>query len=286
MAPRGFITVLKMKKESYFIIRSWMPELGLRGAALSVYAVIYGFTVRGRTFRGSCETLAQLTGSVRRTVLRALDELTRRGLVKRVDARLPGSKRPSFPEYVAVRPEPACVKTSQGVCQNVAEGVTESHIIIKDTDIEDSMYNNTPSSGGMTGRAKTPRGNAPVFDEEFERLWELYPRKQGRSDARKAYISARRSGVTEETVRKGIEAYVRYIGARGIDRRFVKQGGNWFLSRCWEDREALEQSAGTQAEPPRRGSGNNRALNYKQRHYTKESLKAMGIDFGEDDDDE
>ena len=158
MAPRGFITVLKMKKESYFIIRSWMPELGLRGAALSVYAVIYGFTVRGRTFRGSCETLAQLTGSVRRTVLRALDELTRQGLVKRVDAHLPGSKRPSFPEYVAVRPEPACVKTSQGVCQNVAEGVTESHIIIKDTDIEDSMYNNTPSSGGMTGRAKAPRG--------------------------------------------------------------------------------------------------------------------------------
>ena len=265
-----------------------MPELGLRGAALSVYAVIYGFTVRGRTFRGSCETLAEQTGSVRRTVLRALDELTRQGFAKRIDGNRGG--RTSFPEYVAVRPENTCSKMSQVVCQNVTEGVTERHIIIKNTDIEDSMHNNTPSSGGMTKRVNTPKGNKnSVFEKEFEGLWELYPRKQGRSDARKAYISARRSGLSEETVRRGVEAYVRYIDSRDTDRRFVKQGGNWFLSRCWEDAEALEKAAEARPEqsaPPRRGTQNNRALNYKQRHYTMDSLKAMGISFDIDDDDD
>ncbi|MBQ2111456.1 MAG: DnaD domain protein, partial [Clostridia bacterium] len=35
-----------------------------------------------------------------------------------------------------------------------------------------------------------------------------------------------------------------------------------------------------------KGRSVNRALNYKQRKYTKEELKKLGIDFGEDDDDE
>lgn len=142
----------------------------------------------------------------------------------------------------------------------------------------------------MTKRVNTPKGNKnSVFEKEFEGLWELYPRKQGRSDARKAYISARRSGLSEETVRRGVEAYVRYIDSRSTDRRFVKQGGNWFLSRCWEDAEALEKAAEARPEqnaPPRRGTQNNRALNYKQRHYTMDSLKAMGISFDIDDDDD
>ena len=139
----------------------------------------------------------------------------------------------------------------------------------------------------MTKREMTPKGNNSLYDREFEELWKLYPRKQGRSDARSAYIFARRSGVTEETVRKGIEAYLRFIEARGTDPRYVKQGGNWFHSRCWEDAEALERAAAARPETaPRRNGGNNRALNYKQRHYTKESLKAMGISFDIDDDDE
>ena len=141
----------------------------------------------------------------------------------------------------------------------------------------------------MTKREMTPKGNNSLYDREFEELWKLYPRKQGRSDARKAYIFARRSGVAEETVRRGVEAYVRYVEARGTDPRYVKQGGNWFFSRCWEDAEALEKAAAAplqRSAPPRRSADYNPALDYPQKRYTRAELKKLGISFRDEDDDE
>ncbi len=123
-----------------------------------------------------------------------------------------------------------------------------------------------------------------AFEAEFEELWALYPRKQGRADALKAYIRSRRGGTAAETVRSGIERYKSALDAGGVEPRFIKQGGNWFIGRCWEDSPpAYERSyaAGARAR--------NRALNYKQRQYTREDLKRMGISLGEEiygDEDE
>lgn len=50
-----------------------------------------------------------------------------------------------------------------------------------------------------------------------------------------------------------------------------------------EYQQSCEQSGGNTSA---KGKSVNRALNYKQRKYTKEELKKLGIDFGEDDEDE
>ena len=73
---------------------------------------------------------------------------------------------------------------------------------------------------------------------EFERLWGLYPKKQGKPNALKDYIKARKDKkqpATEEDVRAGIERYTAYIKANCIEQRFIKQGSTWFHQRCWED---------------------------------------------------
>lgn len=70
---------------------------------------------------------------------------------------------------------------------------------------------------------------------EFELIWTNYPRKQGKQNALKAYIKARKSGTSEESVRKGLYSYLKYIQAEKIEPRYIKQGSTWFNQQCWND---------------------------------------------------
>ena len=72
-------------------------------------------------------------------------------------------------------------------------------------------------------------------DEEFERLWRLYPRKQGKDVAKKAYAKAIRNGTSNEVIESGIERYCRYIKANNIELQYIKQGSTWFNQACWND---------------------------------------------------
>ncbi len=70
---------------------------------------------------------------------------------------------------------------------------------------------------------------------EFESLWGLYPKKQGKADAFKHYRKARKSDTTYEEVGRGIQAYVEYIRANGIDMQYVKMGSTFFSQQSWSD---------------------------------------------------
>lgn len=73
---------------------------------------------------------------------------------------------------------------------------------------------------------------------EFEKLWELYPRKRSKSKAMRSYINARKrkkDPVTYEQVKNGIEAYNRYIRKMKMDTQYVKHGSTWFHQECWND---------------------------------------------------
>lgn len=70
---------------------------------------------------------------------------------------------------------------------------------------------------------------------EFDNLWSMYPKKQGKKNAFKHYQKARKSGTTCEEVEQGILAYVTYIKANGIDAQYVKQGSSFFSQQSWQD---------------------------------------------------
>jgi len=74
-----------------------------------------------------------------------------------------------------------------------------------------------------------------VSDIEFENLWELYPRKEGKAKAKEAYAKAIRSGTTNEQIESGISDYVSHIKRNHIERRYIKQGSTWFEGQCWND---------------------------------------------------
>lgn len=70
---------------------------------------------------------------------------------------------------------------------------------------------------------------------EFENLWAMYPRKNGKERAIGYYEKARRSGTTYEEVKNGIESYVRYIKAEGTEPRYIKMGSTFFSQKAWQD---------------------------------------------------
>lgn len=71
---------------------------------------------------------------------------------------------------------------------------------------------------------------------EFEKLWNMYPRKQGGKDkALGHYERARRNGTTYEEVEMGIRAYISYIEANEVDMQFVKMGTTFFSQKAWQD---------------------------------------------------
>lgn len=76
-----------VKAENFFVVHGWMrTRLKLKGTALTVYAVLYGFSQDGESeFRGTLDYIAEFAGTSRPTVKRALKELTEQGLVKKVE---------------------------------------------------------------------------------------------------------------------------------------------------------------------------------------------------------
>lgn len=81
--------------------------------------------------------------------------------------------------------------------------------------------------------------NKNALENEFERLWQKYPRKVGKEAALKAYIRARSKEdygkFNEYIVLEGIKRYTEYIKKNNILPQYVKQGSTWFNQHCWED---------------------------------------------------
>ena len=70
---------------------------------------------------------------------------------------------------------------------------------------------------------------------EFEDIWKLYPRKQGKEKAKTAYIRARQKGTKETDVRNGIKEYVTHIERNKIEPQYIKMGSTYFTNQSWQD---------------------------------------------------
>lgn len=72
---------------------------------------------------------------------------------------------------------------------------------------------------------------------KFNEIWEQYPtgRKQGKDKAFKAYKKARKDGVTDNQILKGLDDYKKQIKLQNTELQFIKQGSTWFNNKSWED---------------------------------------------------
>lgn len=111
------------------------------------------------------------------------------------------------------------------VTGNVTDGVTVTlcnadRIRIEEDKIEkDNIYADSESA----------------YESEFDSIWKLYPRKEGKSNAYKSYVKARKDGETKESILDGLNRYLTQIKAEETPAKFIKHGSTWFNQRCWHD---------------------------------------------------
>jgi hypothetical protein len=73
---------------------------------------------------------------------------------------------------------------------------------------------------------------AHEYSDEFDEFWSLYPRKQGKADALRAYNAARKT-TEAKALRDGAQAYnLLHIGE---DKNYLKLPAGWLRDRRWED---------------------------------------------------
>ena len=74
-----------------------------------------------------------------------------------------------------------------------------------------------------------------IYTSEFEKLWSLYPRKQGKEKAKASFVKARQKGVSYEEIEQGLLNYVDYIKYNKVKAEYIKHGSTWFNQCCWGD---------------------------------------------------
>ena len=107
---------------AYYTVQGWMlSELGLKGNALAVYAIIYGFSQDGASeYSGSARYLCEWLGCSRSTIMEVLKKLTESGLLIKRDIYKNGST------YCAYMTAPREVSENRTGCTNPGRGVSET----------------------------------------------------------------------------------------------------------------------------------------------------------------
>lgn len=257
---------------SYVVIQDWMLDLGLPMRETMLYALIYGFSQDGESrCYATQEYLCRWLSCTVPTFNKALNALLERDLVTKEQPTPHGkcSYRARYKETLH-----QCKETLYPEYKETLHQYKET---LHNNKIDTQSIDNKRDNTYMTDFTpiKEPK---PDYEAEFKELWAIYPKKEGRQRALTAYVAARRKGVAADTIKAGVERYAAQVKAQATPAQYIKQGGNWFAAHRWED-DLLPADA-PQAKP----KPANRALQYNQRHYTKNELRALGIDFGEDDD--
>lgn len=93
--------------------------------------------------------------------------------------------------------------------------------------------NNTKEK--LITKEKDNKLSAREIEEDFEKLWKLYPNKKGKKNALAAYKRAIKKGVTNKKIQDGIVKYNKQIEIQGTEPRFIAQGSTWFNQERWND---------------------------------------------------
>jgi len=101
----------------------------------------------------------------------------------------------------------------------------------------------------------TQRADGPVLgsdrDLAFVAFWDVYPRKAGKGQARKAWAAARRRHVPPEVMVRGAMAYA---ADPNREDAYTKHPATWLNGECWGD-DALPDRRVAAVEAPRTAMG-------------------------------
>lgn len=108
------------------------------------------------------------------------------------------------------------------------------------TDILPDRDNTDINTSASETNAKQ-KNDLKELEKDFEEVWKAYPKKQGKEAAKKAYIKARKAGVSNCEIAAGLTRYKLFIQANRTEDRYIKHGSTWFNQKCWEDDYSINE---------------------------------------------
>ena len=217
----------RIKDENYYQIQGWMiNRLGLKGIALSVYAIIYGFSQDGESeYTGSLQYLCDFTGGTSKpTVIKALKELVEKRYLIRREEFINGVQ---FNRYKANLP---LLKNlywgSKEIC---TEGVKNFNGGSKETLPNNDNYNNSHNNNKDNEERKKA---APA---SFDRLIETY--SKGDEEVRELLgdwlkvRKAKRAAMTDKAIELNLQKLDRLARESGMSvAKYLKE----VICRGWQ----------------------------------------------------
>ena len=120
----------KVRDDNFFLVSGWMlNRLNLKGTALHVFAIIYGFSQDGEgSFTGSLQYLMDFTNTTsKHTVLKALKELVEMGYIEKMESSINGVKFCTYKTAPLVQKlHRGSAETAPGVVQKMHQGSAET----------------------------------------------------------------------------------------------------------------------------------------------------------------
>ena len=157
----------RINDENYYQISGWMlNRLGLKGAELQIFAIIYGFSQDGESvFSGSLNYLCDWVGASRPTVIKALKELVSKEYIIKETHEV---NNVTFNRYKANLTTVANFRGSKESLQGSKETLlnnnsnNNTHVVSKDTTFDSRSGSETSPSGKLFSSAKSQTRKSSV----------------------------------------------------------------------------------------------------------------------------
>lgn len=236
------MTESKVERNNYILLQGWMlTDLGLKGNELIIYACIYGFSqAENQVFSGTLQYLADWTNSTKRSVINCLQSLVEKGYIVKTDKAINGVK---FCEYHAAKISGVVKKVHWGGEKSSLGGGEKSSPNNIDIDnIEDNLDNNISlSSKPVRSPRRRPRTVKP---EQFDRFWDVYPRKVNKRDAQKAWAALNPTDELVEQIIEDVKERIR-IDWASKQKCYIPHPATYIRGARWEDEHTPETSEST-----------------------------------------
>ncbi len=96
-------------------------------------------------------------------------------------------------------------------------------------------HSNRTSNTNDQNSKNSSQSGIKQLEEDFNKLWKLYPRKEGKKKDFEAYKRAIKNGTTNKEIQTGIVNYLTQIKVQRTNKQYIKQGSTWFNGECWND---------------------------------------------------
>lgn len=166
-----------IKNENFITIHAWMiSRLGLSGASLIIYAVIFGFSQDGESyFRGSRQYLADWCNCSLSGVKKCLKQLQESGLIEQIhhskdnmDVYYRANLEPRTQSDLGHKVTEARSQSDRGLVSKVTEARSQSVLANKDNiddNIADNIVDNIECDIVVCETTKPTRFKKPTFEE-------------------------------------------------------------------------------------------------------------------------